>query len=306
MVKIEDPEVLLAVLNSLQTGVYIVDDDRRIVFWNDSAQRISGFLRQEVVGRLCRENILVHCDENHELLCGGACPLAETMRDGKPRSIEVYLRHKEGYRVPVRVRAAPVRDQEGRIIGAVESFDHRARAANPDHSRNRTAGGESLVEGGGLADRQSLRERLAACLLTFSERLVPFSILRIQVDQWEDWAARHGQLAAKSMLSVVGETLRNTLRPVDLIGRWNDGGFLAVIAYCTADVLESVGALLKKIVACSGIEWWGDRLSVTVSVGGASAESGDGVDSILNRAEQSLEQRRMKGGDDLLAAQEVE
>jgi diguanylate cyclase (GGDEF)-like protein/PAS domain S-box-containing protein len=305
MLKLDDTEIFRAVLDSLQTGVYIVDEDRRIVFWNDGAERISGFLRQDVVGRFCRDNILVHCDENHSILCGDGCPLTDTMRDGKPRGIDVYLRHKEGYRVPVKVWAVPVRDQDGRIVGAAESFEARAVAANEEHRRSRVAGEECLGEGAGLVDRDLLRARLSKSLITFVERRVPFSVLRVQVDQWDHWQQRYGHLAAKAILSVVGQTLSNTVRPVDMVGRWNESGFLAIIAYCTADMLENVNALLKKIVKSAGIEWWGDRLSVTVSVGGASVDSGDQIDSILQRAEKSLQQNISKDGDCALAVQEV-
>ena len=135
---------------------------------------------------------------------------------------------------------------------------------------------------------------MGASLLTFVERNVPFSVVRIQIDQWDQWQARYGHLAAKPMLSVVGQTLTNAIRPVDMVGRWNESGFLAIIAYCTAEMVENVEALLQKIVRSAGIEWWGDRLSVSVSVGGASVEPGDSVESILQRAERSLPQGSTK------------
>ena len=54
------PDVFREVLEELQVGVYFTDLQRRIVFWNSGAERISGYLRQEVLGRNCRDNILVH------------------------------------------------------------------------------------------------------------------------------------------------------------------------------------------------------------------------------------------------------
>ena len=99
-----DSQLCRAILESLPAAVYVVDRERRILLWNGQAEKISGFLRHEVIGRICRDNILMHCNEHGTVLCGEACPLAETMRDGRAREVEVYMRHKKGHRVPVRVQ----------------------------------------------------------------------------------------------------------------------------------------------------------------------------------------------------------
>src|SRR3989442_14444556 len=46
---------------------------------------------------------------------------------------------------------------------------------------------------------------------------------------------------------------------------------------------------VKRIVDSSGIQWWGDTLSVTVSLGQAVVQQGDSTESILQRAERALE-----------------
>jgi PAS domain-containing protein len=67
-------------LNSLADGLYVTDLDRRILFWNSAAERITGWAAQEVVGRTCFDNILCHVDKDGHALCGQEyCPL--------PRSI---------------------------------------------------------------------------------------------------------------------------------------------------------------------------------------------------------------------------
>ena len=66
MVDLTDPRVFEAVVDSLETGVYLVDHDRKIVYWNRGAERISGYKRHDVTGRYCRDDLLVHCDENEK------------------------------------------------------------------------------------------------------------------------------------------------------------------------------------------------------------------------------------------------
>ena len=72
-------------LNLLADGAYITDTDRRIVFWNQAAQRITGWGAAEVVGRRCQENILVHVDKDGHPLCGHEhCPLHRSIVTGQP------------------------------------------------------------------------------------------------------------------------------------------------------------------------------------------------------------------------------
>ena len=63
MPELNDPEIYRTVLDTLQTGVYIVDRNRRIRFWNEGAEQITGYLRQDVVGRFLRDHFLTSADD---------------------------------------------------------------------------------------------------------------------------------------------------------------------------------------------------------------------------------------------------
>jgi len=101
---------------------YFLDTERRIIFWNQAATRLTGFEPGEVLGTRCQDDDLEHVDDHGCNLCEGDCPMVHAMEDGEPRHAVVYLRHRDGYRVPVRIRATPLRDAGGRIVGAAEFF----------------------------------------------------------------------------------------------------------------------------------------------------------------------------------------
>ena len=67
MLDLNNPRVFETALDSLGVGGYLVDRHRKIVYWNRGAERISGYLRQDVTGRFCRDDILVHSDENRRI-----------------------------------------------------------------------------------------------------------------------------------------------------------------------------------------------------------------------------------------------
>src|SRR4030067_121926 len=117
-----DADFTRNLLDILFEGVYFVDRDRKVSYWSKGAERITGYKEQEVLGLRCRDSILMHVDERGERACGRSCLIAESIREGEAREADLYLLHKDGHRVPVSIRVAPIVDPGGRIAGAVEVF----------------------------------------------------------------------------------------------------------------------------------------------------------------------------------------
>ena len=113
------------VLNSLADGAYITDVDRRIVFWNAAAERITGWKSQDVVGKTCHDKLLVHVDKDGHELCGNEfCPLHRSIVTGQPSAgaVVVFAKCKSDLRIPVEVSVSPIRDKAGHVIGGIEVF----------------------------------------------------------------------------------------------------------------------------------------------------------------------------------------
>lgn len=109
-------------LNTLYDGVYIVNNRMGIIFWNKGAEQITGFSAEEVMGHFCSDDILNHIDENGVLLCSGNCPLRQTFRSKTPTELKVFPKRKCGGRVPVMTHIAPIFNEKGETIAAIEVF----------------------------------------------------------------------------------------------------------------------------------------------------------------------------------------
>lgn len=113
------------IIDALNEGVYVCDKDRRIIFWNKSAERITGWRAEDVVGRQCFDNVLCHIDKDGHRLCGEEyCPLHRSIVTDTESSgaLLVYAQGKDGNRVPMFVSVAPIHDVNGHVIGGVETF----------------------------------------------------------------------------------------------------------------------------------------------------------------------------------------
>jgi len=280
------------VLDSLQTGVYVADRQGKILFWNQGAERLTGHKRHDVVGHSCRDNILVNCNDQGCVACGATCPFTRTLHQGKPQEAKMQLRHKEGHPVHVLMRIAPIRDTRGSIVGIAESFDEQKFASN--RNQHTLAAHGCMDETTGLPNHEYTQFHLGENLETFARYHLPFGILVIQVDRLDHFRAAYGRQASAAILRVVAQTMRNAFRPSDFVGRWTNDQFVAILINCPESGVRQTWERIRKIVTCAGLQWWGDELPVTTSVGYASAQTEDTIDSLLNRAQDSLQQPPVK------------
>src|ERR1035437_2463992 len=105
MLDLQCPEVFRTVLESLTTGICLVDHERKIFFWNEGAEAITGYLRQEVLGRFCGDFILVKSHARNRTICDQSCPLLSALRDGQPHDFWMFRHPKAGYPLPFKLRA---------------------------------------------------------------------------------------------------------------------------------------------------------------------------------------------------------
>ena len=118
---IDEKEMYLTILDNVSDGIYCVDENRNIFFWNKEAERISGYTAEEMLSKSCAESRLEHKNVSGKYLCDVFCPLLGTMFDGQPREETLYLKRKDGRRITVRVRTRPLCNG-GQSIGAIEYF----------------------------------------------------------------------------------------------------------------------------------------------------------------------------------------
>ena len=103
------------------------------------------------------------------------------MKTAHPVEASGFLHHKSGYDVPVLIRAVPVHNSHGSIIGAVETFDELEQT---DLNRAEKAIPGSVDEITGLASPAQMKSHLREALANFTEHQVAFSMLRFACRVW--------------------------------------------------------------------------------------------------------------------------
>jgi diguanylate cyclase (GGDEF)-like protein/PAS domain S-box-containing protein len=296
MPELDDPEIYQSVLDSLQTAVYIVDRNRRIRFWNEGAEQITGYLRQDVVGRFLRDHLLATGDDVKNFDADPDDPVNVAFRDGKPSVMDVSILHKDGYRVPIVLRTIPIRNSRGTVVGAAESFEKNRSASEWSRRQSVYADLGCLDAMTGVAAKSFMETQLREHLMTFAEHNLPFGILLIQVDHMDQYRATRGPGVAPSILRIVAQSVENCVRPTDVVGCWDENQFIAILQQCKESEVALVGERVRRMICQSEIEWWGDKFSVTSPVGGAGCRPGDSVELLIARAAASVTESIGKGG----------
>lgn len=296
MTELDSPEIYRVVLDALPVALCAVNRDGKVILWNDGAERITGYLRQDLLGRKCTDALLEHSDAQNNPLDGDAVPLLETMRSGKCLNLHASIRRKSGQSVSVRLRTVPLRGEDGRLYGAAELFEEIITRTPIERRHDKLAALGCLDQLTGALNHSMIQAHLQEALSLYKVYPVPFCSLCVAVDELPKIRERYGQAAVEATLRVVAQTLEGAVRPTDFVGIWLEQEFLVILNECGENDLLKVAERLRKMVHHSHVNWWGDAWSVTISIGATSAHDLDTVGSVVGRAEEGMRKAGSEGG----------
>ncbi len=282
-------------IDNLYDGVYFVDDERRITYWNKGAERITGYLSELMVGSYCHHNLLNHVTEDGKLLCEEGCPLLATLHDGQLREAEVHLRHADGYRVPVLIRISPILDERRHIVGAVEVFSNNQSLFIMRRKISELAQKALFDTLTGLTNRAYTEARGRSALAEFEQHGFPIGLLMIDADNFKSVNDAYGHAAGDRVLQTIASNLSLHTRDTDVCGRWGGEEFVVILFNMDEKRLARVAEKLRSMIANSVTKVGDKELIVTVSIGAALAHKDESFDELLARADQLLYQSKQNG-----------
>ena len=104
------------ILDCIVEGVFTVDRDLKITYFNHAAEKLTGVSKQDAIGQYCFEALRTN-------ICEKSCPISESLKSGKDTiNLQVNILRPDGKQVPISVNASVLKDEDGNIIGGVETF----------------------------------------------------------------------------------------------------------------------------------------------------------------------------------------
>jgi diguanylate cyclase (GGDEF)-like protein len=276
------------VLNQVQDAVVGLNKDRKVVYWNKSAEQISGREAASIVGKACFEEPPMFVDLGGVNVCRDKCPVAMALKDGAPRTLEVYLLHKDGFRMPASLRIIPVFKDDGEIIGAVETFTSTAPKVTLPLGLTELEKMGLVDNDTGIPSKQYLDMTLNTRLEEFQKYGLSFGLIYVDIDNYGKILEKHGRFNANKIVRTVARTLQKNIRFFDIVGRWGTEEFLVILLNIDEGRLDIVANKLRLLVAESYITTETGMLNATVSMGASIVLRYDTVESLIKRGEQLM------------------
>ena len=289
------------ILDAISDGVYVVGPDRTIVYWSAGAERITGYAPDDVVGRRCDEEILVHTDLTGTRLCVTGCPLQDCIDSGREHSIrEVFLKRKDGERLAVYVKTA-VFDIEGRRYG-VEIFGELESVAGKELAGRIQELSDSAVSDPltGLFNRRYLDAALAQQFAMFRRLGRRYGVIQMDIDTLKTINDRLGHATGDEAIRFVAGILASNARDMDIAARFGGDEFVIICGLATEDDLAVYGRRLVRVVHDSRFAPAEDKgLRLTVSAGGSLVAASDADErAALERADAGMYAAKHSGRDE--------
>ncbi|WP_163469112.1 GGDEF domain-containing protein [Fusobacterium sp. IOR10] len=283
----DEKKIYTKILNGISEGVYFVDINRKISFWNKGAEKITGYLSEEIVNRYCCDNILNHVDETGKKLCISGCPLLDTMNDGKPREQKLYLRHKNGFRIPVIVKVISIYEK-GKIIGAVETFTDVSPNKMLLQSNNNLMENIFKDELTKLPNRKYLNVHLNSVMLKYKNLKTPFGLMFLDIDFFKKVNDNYGHNIGDEILKMVGKVFTSACRDNDIIGRWGGEEFIGVFENIDEKRIIEIADRIRMLIENSELDIDNEKIKVTISIGVSLIKNDEIIESLIKRADEGV------------------
>lgn len=273
---------------------YVVDSNRTILFWNQPAEKITGYKSSMVIGKKCNSNIMMHINEKGEKMCRVQCPLGKAMIDGQTVESFSYLQHVKGHRIPIDTRFIPIRNGAGMMIGAIEFFVKRG--SNGEDSKPsiikelvKTAYVDSVTN---LPNKEYMENKIKSLLLEAVERPseVSLGLLSIEVQNLRSFNERGGMAVGNLLLNVVAKTLMGSVETEEgsFVCKWYGGSFVVFMNTNKISTLLNWANKLKILLEKSSVPEYEEE-RIKVGIGGIAAQAGESVAEVLKRLGEQLQ-----------------
>lgn len=254
-------------LDSIIDGVIRTDATGKVEYLNKAAAQLCGWRTDEVIGRPVAQ-ILTLMDEATGIRVPS--PVETVLKEGSETggahltTSALLLRPGLQHDLHLELRAAPLRDQQQRIVGAVVVFHDVSEIRRLTRQLAHQASHDSLTA---LLNRGEFERRLSECLEEARTGKHHHVLCYLDLDQFKVVNDTSGHAAGDELLRILAQRLQLAIRDGDVLARLGGDEFGILLRNCSTEHAMEIAQELCRLVGEVRLEWEGRVFRVGVSAG---------------------------------------
>jgi len=281
-------------LDHMQDGVAFIDSSMRVVFWNRSAERLTGIAAPTILQRTWTPRALELTETDGTPLSDDHCPIENAINSGQQFLRRLTIRGRGGRSLPVELHVVPVDEADGTSQGATlilhdvsPQMSLEARCQNLHELATR----DPMTQ---VANRAEFDRVLELFVIVHLEQSLPCSLIICDIDRFKKINDTYGHPAGDEVIKNLARLLKRMSRPGDLVARYGGEEFLLLCAGCDNAAAARRAEDLRRAFAESVQPSLGKK-HATASFGVTEIQAGDTPDTMLRRADRALLYAKEKG-----------
>lgn len=278
----DEKERAMVTLHSIGDGVITTDEKGKINFMNPVAESVIAYATQDVLGKRLDEIIALKNEETGNAVEN---PIRRCLEQGVVIDLDpnTLLVNHRGIEHAIEDSAAPIRDQEGQLIGAIMVFHDVAVTRKLTREMAWQASHDVLT---GLINRSELENRLKKSLDSAHQDNEVHTFLYLDLDQFKVVNDTSGHIAGDELLKQLAFLLQQQVRESDTLARLGGDEFGVLLNSCNIDKAQEIASKLQVTVNDFRFVWKDKAFDTGVSIGviEINSESHD-IASILSSAD---------------------
>ncbi len=283
------------IFDSINDPFNIIDRDYRIIKANESYARMRGKTVEQLIGRKCYEVL-----QNRNDVCE-ECSVKETFKSARPHTKEKLVSFSGGSHVWIEIFTHPVFNESGDVVSVIEytrDVTKRKRAeAERDILVDKLQYLSRTDDLTGLLNRRALIERLEDEVRRTKRYKTNLTVLICDIDYFKEINDSHGHDTGDRVLQIVSNLLKESLRSIDVIGRYGGDEFLVILPETSMNGAKEIAERIRSTIEDFKLQREGKepiKTSVSLGVAEFNADKED-INDLIKRADNALYMAKGKG-----------
>ncbi|GAO36933.1 hypothetical protein SCT_2348 [Sulfuricella sp. T08] len=283
----EREELLSLITSSAHDAIVMVDDSGALTYWNEAADKIFGYNREEAMGRNFLALIVPPQSRYREKYETGLKQLATTESGHAGEAVELEIMRKDGSECFVELSLSSVQIR-GRWHGIGIARDITDRKLAEDKLKLQ-ATTDTLT---GIANRRLFNSFLETEMRRAARHHLPLAVMLMDIDHFKQINDGYGHQVGDDVLVELTRLVSNIIREHDFFARWGGEEFVILSPNCD---VESMRLLAEKLRAAVETHSFSDISRVTCSFGLTEYRAGDSAEDFIGRADAGLYRAKESG-----------